>query len=117
VYLLAFKDSTVSVEAKGLTLTQKVSDGINVEITENVITLTRSSNSKDQRADHGFYRSLISNMVFGLSDGWSKKLELVGVGFRANHRGQVLDLALGFSHNISIQIPLEVKVNTISEKG
>ena len=56
-------------------------------------------------------------MVVGLSKGWSKKLELVGVGFRANHRGQVLDLALGFSHNISIQIPTEVKVNTISEKG
>ena len=77
-----FKDSTVSVEAKGITLTQKVSDGINVEITENVITLTRSSNSKDQRANHGLYRSLISNMVVGLSKGWSKKLELVGVGFR-----------------------------------
>lgn len=112
-----FKDSTVSAEANGKTLTQKVSDGINVEISENVITLTRSSNSKDQRADHGLYRSLISNMLVGLSDGWSKKLELVGVGFRANHRGQVLDLALGFSHNISIQIPPEVKVNTISEKG
>ena len=114
---VSVKDSTVLVEAKGTTLTQKVSDGINVEITENVITLTRSSNSKDQRANHGLYRSLISNMVVGLSEGWSKKLELVGVGFRANHRGQVLDLALGFSHNISIQIPSEVKVNTISEKG
>jgi len=82
-----------------------------------VLTVTRPSDSKPHRAAHGLYRSLINNMVEGVSQGFTKRLELVGVGYRASHQGQVLDLSLGFSHNIMMQLPTEVAVNTISEKG
>ena len=111
------QDSVVTVEGKGGTLSQMLTDDIRVLISDNVVTLERPSDSKTHRAVHGLYRSLIFNMVMGVSEGWTKKLELVGVGFRATNRGQVLDLALGFSHNISMQIPSEVKLNTVSEKG
>ncbi|CAI8377551.1 MAG: 50S ribosomal protein L6 [Owenweeksia sp. TMED14] len=111
------QDSVVTVEGKGGTLSQMLTDDIRVLINDNVVTLERPSDSKTHRAVHGLYRSLIFNMVMGVSEGWTKKLELVGVGFRATNRGQVLDLALGFSHNISMQIPSEVKLNTVSEKG
>jgi large subunit ribosomal protein L6 len=77
----------------------------------------RPSDSKEHKAKHGLYRSLINNMIKGVSKGWSKELELVGVGYRANHQGQKLDLALGFSHNIIFELPPEVKVQTTSEKG
>ena len=68
-------------------------------------------------AKHGLYRSLFFNMVNGVSSGWKKELELVGVGYRASTQGQKLNLALGFSHNIVFMIPDEVKVEAISEKG
>ncbi|KRO58388.1 MAG: 50S ribosomal protein L6, partial [Cryomorphaceae bacterium BACL7 MAG-120910-bin2] len=88
-----------------------------IEIADNVLTVTRPSDAKPHRAAHGLYRSLINNMVVGVSEGWTKRLELVGVGYRASHEGQVIDLSLGFSHNIMMQIPSEVTVNTVSEKG
>jgi large subunit ribosomal protein L6 len=72
---------------------------------------------KDQRAKHGLYRSLINNMIQGVATGWTKELELVGVGYRASNQGQKLDLALGFSHNIILEVAPEVKLETISEKG
>jgi large subunit ribosomal protein L6 len=90
---------------------------IGIEIEDNVLTVTRPSDSKPHRAAHGLYRSLINNMVVGVSEGFLKRLELVGVGFRASHQGQILDLSLGFSHTITMQLPNEVVVNTISEKG
>ena len=77
----------------------------------------RTSESKEDRSKHGLYRSLINNMIEGVSKGWTKELELVGVGYRASNQGQKLDLALGFSHNIVISIAPEVKVETISDKG
>ncbi len=79
--------------------------------------VTRSSDSKEQKAKHGLYRSLMRNMIEGVSKGWTKELELVGVGYRASNQGQKLDLALGFSHNIVLNLAQEVKVETISEKG
>jgi large subunit ribosomal protein L6 len=82
-----------------------------------VLTVSRSSEAKPHRAKHGLYRALVNNMVEGVSKGFSKELELVGVGYRASNQGQKLDLALGFSHNIVFEIPSEVKVETISEKG
>ena len=82
-----------------------------------MISVSRSSNSKEHRAKHGLYRSLLNNMVIGVSEGFVKELELVGVGYRANNQGQKLDLSLGFSHNVVFQIPAEVKVETINEKG
>lgn len=90
-----------------------------VKITQEGTTLkvSRPSESKPHRTKHGLYRALVNNMVEGVSQGFSKELELVGVGYRASNQGQKLDLALGFSHNIVFEIPSEVKLETISEKG
>ncbi|MAK37014.1 MAG: 50S ribosomal protein L6, partial [Flavobacteriaceae bacterium] len=81
------------------------------------VLVERPSDSKDHTAKHGLYRSLINNMIEGVSKGWTKELELVGVGYRASNQGQKLDLALGFSHNIILDIAPEVKVETVSDKG
>ena len=109
-------DNIISVKGKLGQLTQEYSD-ITVKIEEGVITLERPSDHKDQRAKHGLYRSLINNMIVGVSEGFTKELELVGVGYRASNQGQKLDLALGFSHNIVLEVASEVKLETISEKG
>jgi len=92
-------------------------DFVSIEQTDNTLTLKRANESKPAKAKHGLYRSLFFNMIEGVSKGWTKELELVGVGYRASNQGQKLELALGFSHNIVFQIPVEVKVETISEKG
>ena len=92
-------------------------DLVSIEQSENILSVKRVNESKTAKAKHGLYRSLFYNMVQGVSNGWSKELELVGVGYRANNQGQKLELALGFSHNIVFQIPVEVKVETVSEKG
>ncbi len=92
-------------------------DGVTVLFENNNIIIKRESEQKNIRSKHGLYRSLINNMVIGVSNGFVKELELVGVGYRANNQGQKLDLALGFSHNILFEISPEVKVETISEKG
>ena len=92
-------------------------DGVSFENNEGIITVTRKSNSKEHKSKHGLYRALLANMIEGVSNGFSKELELVGVGYRASNQGQKLDLALGFSHNILLDIAPEVKVETISEKG
>ena len=92
-------------------------DSINIEQVENQLIIKRINDSKPTKAKHGLYRALFSNMVEGVSKGWSKELELVGVGYRASNQGQKLELALGFSHNIVFQIPNEVKLETVSEKG
>ena len=109
-------DNVVTVKGKLGQLTQEYSD-VTVTIEEGVITIERPSDHKDQRAKHGLYRSLINNMIIGVSTGFTKELELVGVGYRASNQGQKLDLALGFSHNIVLEIAPEVKLETISEKG
>ena len=109
-------DNIITVKGKLGQLTQEYSD-ITVNIEEGVITLERPSDHKDQRAKHGLYRSLINNMIVGVSEGFTKELELVGVGYRASNQGQKLDLALGFSHNIILEVAAEVKLETISEKG
>ena len=92
-------------------------DGVSFETNEGIITVKRNSESKEHKAKHGLYRSLLANMVEGVSKGFTKELELVGVGYRASNQGQKLDLALGFSHNILLEIAPEVKVETVSEKG
>ena len=114
---ITVENSVVTVKGSKGTLSQVVPAEIGIEIEDNVLTVTRPSDSKPHRAAHGLYRSLINNMVEGVSQGFTKRLELVGVGYRASHQGQVLDLSLGFSHNIMMQLPTEVAVNTISEKG
>ena len=92
-------------------------DGVSFETNEGIITVKRNSESKEHKSKHGLYRSLLANMVEGVSKGFTKELELVGVGYRASNQGQKLDLALGFSHNILLEIAPEVKVETVSEKG
>jgi len=92
-------------------------DTVTLQKDENTLLVKRTSESKPAKAKHGLYRALFSNMVTGVSSGWSKELELVGVGYRASTQGQRLELALGFSHNIVFMIPNEVKVEAISEKG
>jgi large subunit ribosomal protein L6 len=92
-------------------------DGVSFENNEGIISVTRESNSKEHKSKHGLYRALLANMIEGVSKGFTKELELVGVGYRASNQGQKLDLALGFSHNILLDIAPEVKVETVSEKG
>ena len=108
--------SKIIVKGKLGELTQDYSD-VNIKFENNIITVTRSSEDKKVKSKHGLYRALISNMVEGVSNGFTKELELVGVGYRASNQGQKLDLALGFSHNILFEIAPEVKIETISEKG
>ncbi|MDO6738456.1 50S ribosomal protein L6 [Wenyingzhuangia sp. 2_MG-2023] len=108
---------TVTVKGKLGELTQEITDGISIKEEDGVLTLDRSSESKTHRAKHGLYRALVNNMIQGVSIGWSKELELVGVGYRASNQGNVLDLAIGFSHNIVLDIAPEVKVETVSDKG
>tara|TARA_R110002049_G_scaffold33535_6_gene110400 strand:+ start:1841 stop:2383 length:543 start_codon:yes stop_codon:yes gene_type:complete len=109
-------DNIVTVKGKLGELTQEFS-GVSVKIEEGSVVVTRNSESKEFKAKHGLYRSLFFNMIEGVSKGWSKELELVGVGYRASNQGQKLDLALGFSHNIVLEIAPEVKVETVSDKG
>ena len=109
-------DSVITIKGKLGELTQDFS-GVTVKEEEGNVLVERLSDSKDDRSKHGLYRSLINNMVEGVSKGWSKELELVGVGYRASNQGQKLDLAIGFSHNIVLNVAPEVKVETISEKG
>lgn len=109
-------DNVVTVKGSLGELTQEFS-GISIKVEDANVVLERPSDSKENKAKHGLYRALINNMVEGVSKGWTKELELVGVGYRASNQGQKLDLALGFSHNIVMDIAPEVKIETISEKG
>lgn len=111
------KDGVVTVKGKNAEMTQTIKEGFELKIEDGVLTVTRPSESKEDKALHGLYRSLINNMVIGVSEGFKKQLELVGVGYRASHQGQILDLSLGFSHNIMMELPKEVTVETLSEKG
>lgn len=108
--------NVVSVKGKNGQLTQEFTD-VTVTIEEGQVVVERSSDNKVQRSKHGLYRALINNMITGVSEGFTKSLELVGVGYRASNQGQKLDIALGFSHNIVLEVVPEVTVETISEKG
>ena len=110
-------NNVVTVKGKLGELSQEIKDDIAIELVDGKIVLKRPSESKNHKAKHGLYRALINNMIVGVSKGWTKELELVGVGYRASNQGQVLDLALGYSHNIVLDIAPEVKVETVSEKG
>ncbi|MGB0769393.1 MAG: 50S ribosomal protein L6 [Flavobacteriaceae bacterium] len=109
-------DNAITVKGKLGELTQEYS-GVSFKIEDNTLTVERDSEKKEHKAKHGLYRSLVNNMIHGVTTGWSKELELVGVGYRASNQGNKLDMALGFSHNIILDIAPEVKVETVSEKG
>ena len=109
--------NVVTVKGAKGTLTQKIVDGITVEIDGSTINVKRNTEQKQHRAMHGLYRSLINNMIIGVSEGYKSSQELVGVGYRASNQGQMLDLVLGHSHHVVFQIPTEVKVATKTERG
>ncbi len=110
------KDNVVTVKGKLGELSQEFSE-ITIKNEDGTIILERPTEGKDHKSKHGLYRALINNMIEGVTNGWTKELELVGVGYRASNQGQKLDLAIGFSHNIVLDIAPEVTVETISEKG
>ncbi|HSU28356.1 MAG TPA: 50S ribosomal protein L6 [Chitinophagaceae bacterium] len=111
------KDNVVTVKGPKGELHQAIDRDIKVEIKDGKVEFTRPTDQIRHRALHGLYRSLISNMVKGVTEGYKKNLELIGVGFKASNQGNLVDLSLGYSHNIVFQVPKELKVVTSQEKG
>ncbi|MGF7230275.1 50S ribosomal protein L6 [Arachidicoccus sp.] len=111
------KDNIVTVKGAKGELKQAVDRDIKVEVNGSVINISRPTEQIRHKALHGLYRSIISNLVKGVSEGFKKDLELVGVGYKASNQGNVLDLALGYSHNIIFDVPKELKVSTETVKG
>lgn len=111
------KDNVITVKGPKGELKEVIDRDITVEVKDGQINLNRPTDQIRHRALHGLYRSLVSNLVKGVTDGYQRKLELIGVGFKASHQGNVLDLTLGFSHNIIFEVPKELKVATAQEKG
>ncbi len=111
------KDNVLSVKGPKGELKQAIDRDITVEIKDGEVVFTRPTDQIRHRAMHGLYRSLVSNLVKGVTEGFKKNLELVGVGYKASNQGNLLDLSLGYSHNIIFEIPSELKVATAQEKG
>ena len=110
-------ENIVTVKGPKGELKETIDRDMKIEIKDGVATVTRPTDQIRHRAMHGLYRSLVSNMVKGVTEGYKKKLELVGVGFKASAQGNLLDMALGYSHNIVFEIPKELTVVTSQEKG
>ena len=117
VTLVVSPANEVTVKGPKGELKQRINPDISVKIEDGVVTVERPTEQKRHKSLHGLYRALLSNMVKGVTDGYEKKLELVGVGFKASNQGNLLDLSIGFSHNIIFEIPKEIKVTTAQEKG
>jgi len=109
-------NNVVSVKGPLGELTQTIDKDLKVEVVDNQIVLNRPSESKSHKSLHGLYRALLANMVTGVSQGYKKELELVGVGYRAEAKGQMLEMSLGYSHDIILQLPNEVKIETKTER-
>ena len=107
----------VTVKGPKGTLSQEIDSCVTLNIEDNTITFSRESDAPSHRAKHGLYRALLQNMVVGVSEGYKKELEVIGVGYRATATGQQLELALGFSHPIVFEIPSEIKVSADTQKG
>ena len=107
----------VTVKGPKGTLAETINSDLGIEIENNVLTVTRPTEQKRHRAMHGLYRALINNMVVGVSSGYQKQLELVGVGYKATMNGKNLELSLGYSHAILVALPEEIKATTLTEKG
>ena len=119
---VTLKDNVVTVKGPKGELTQFVNPAINVEIEDGQVVLKENENElldnpKQRHAFHGLYRALINNMVIGVSQGYKKELELVGVGYRASNNGNIIDFSLGYTHSIVMQLPAEIKVETKSERN
>jgi large subunit ribosomal protein L6 len=113
---VSIKENTVTVKGKLGELTQDF-NGIDIQKEDDEIVLKRPSDKKVVKSKHGLYRALINNMVTGVTKGYTAELELVGVGYRATNKGQQLDLAIGFSHNVVLDLAPEISVETVTEKG
>jgi large subunit ribosomal protein L6 len=111
------KDNVITVKGPKGELKENIDRDITVEVKDGEVTFARPTDQGRHRALHGLYRSLVSNMVKGVTEGYTRQLELVGVGYKAANQGNVLDLALGYSHNIIFEVPKELKVATAQEKG
>jgi len=109
--------TTMTVKGSKGTLTQELDPAVKVTIEENVITFSRESDAPDHRAKHGLYRALVNNMIIGVSEGYKKEMEVIGVGYRATATGQSLELSLGYSHPIVFELPSEIKVSADTQKG
>jgi large subunit ribosomal protein L6 len=114
---ITVQDTLVTVKGPKGVLTQEINPNITLKIEDGLCTLIRPDDEQQNRAFHGLYRSLIHNMVVGVSEGYKKTLELVGVGYRVSNQGQVLEFALGYTHNIFLGLPDEIKVETKSERN
>ena len=110
-------DNVITVKGPKGELKQAINPDIKVEVKDDKVVFSRPTDQIRHKAMHGLYRALVHNMVVGVTDGYTKTLELVGVGFKASHQGNLLDLSLGYSHNIVVEIPKELKVSTGQEKG
>jgi large subunit ribosomal protein L6 len=111
------KDGVVTVKGPKGELSQAVNPDIKVNVNDGVLTVERPTDERIHRALHGLYRALINNMVTGVSSGYKSQLELVGVGYRASNTGQLLELSLGYTHNIYLELPAEIKIETKSERN
>ena len=114
---VSMANGVITVKGAKGTLSQEIDSKVSIEIADGTITLSRSSDHKDARSKHGLYRALINNMIVGVSTGWKKNLELIGVGYRAKTTGQQLEMTLGYSHPIVFELPSEVVVSAKAEKG
>lgn len=114
---ITINDSVVTVKGPKGELSQEINPNISVQVDGNECTVTRPNDERENRAMHGLYRSLINNMVIGVSQGYKKTMELVGVGYRVSNNGQILEFALGYTHNIYLSVPNEIKVETKSERN
>jgi large subunit ribosomal protein L6 len=110
-------DNTVTLKGRKGELTQQVKPDLNIKVEDGVLTVERPNDDKEYRAQHGLYRALLHNMVVGVSEGFRKELELVGVGYRVSNQGQILELSLGYTHSIFMELPKEIKVETKSERN
>ncbi len=110
------KDNTVTVKGPKGELSQSIHPDIEVKVEEGTLEVSRPNDEKEICSMHGLYRSLINNMVIGVSEGYKKELELVGVGYRATSQGQLLELALGYSHPIHLMLPSEIKVEAVTDR-
>ena len=110
-------ENVITVKGPKGELKQAMDRDIKAEIKDGHLEFVRPTEQIRHRAMHGLYRSLVANMVKGVTEGYKRQLELIGVGFKASNQGNLLDLALGYSHNIIFEIPKELKLATSQEKG
>jgi len=114
---VSVKDDVVTVKGPKGELSQAINPNIKIDVKDGAISFTRPSDEPEMRSMHVLYRALVNNMIVGVSQGYKKELELVGVGYRVSNQGQVIEFALGYTHNIFLQLPKEIKIETKSERN